>query len=225
MFGEDVSALIARNAHLIDALGFLAAGVTIAANAVKTMIPLRIMSLCSSALFIAYGLLLPSYPQVLVHAVLLPLHGIRLKQMMGLVAGVKTASEGDLALDALLPYAKARMASAGETVFARGDDAETMYFTKSGRYELVEIGVEVEPGQVVGEIGLVAEDNRRTQTFKCIEAGELLAISYERVKELYFQNPQFGFHFLNLISKRLMANNENLLAEIEKLRGRDAAKA
>ncbi len=225
MFGIDLSGLIERHSIFIEVLGYTAAALALAANAMKTMIPLRIMSIIASVLFIGYGFLLPSYPQALVHCVLLPLHTLRLKQMTGLIADVRKSAGGDLALDALLPYAKTRPAKAGETVFAKGDDAESMYYTRSGRYELVEIGVDISPGQVVGEIGLVEEDNRRTQTFRCVEDGELLAISYDRVKELYFQNPQFGFHFLNLISKRLMANNARLVAEVEKLRAEQGVKA
>ena len=33
-------------------------------------------------------------------------------------------------------------------------------------------------------------------------------IGYDQVKELYFQNPQFGFHLLHLIVARLLSNSE-----------------
>jgi CRP-like cAMP-binding protein len=56
------------------------------------------------------------------------------------------------------------------------------------------------PGQVIGELGLIAPDNKRTLTFECMEDGELVTISCGQVKQLYFQNPQFGFYFLQLIS-------------------------
>jgi CRP-like cAMP-binding protein len=55
-------------------------------------------------------------------------------------------------------------------------------------------------------IGLVAPGNRRTQTFKCMEDGEVLVIGYNQIEQLYFQNPSFGFFFLRLITKRLLEN-------------------
>jgi CRP-like cAMP-binding protein len=33
-------------------------------------------------------------------------------------------------------------------------------------------------------------------------------IGYDQVKELYFQNPQFGFRLLHLIVARLVSNRE-----------------
>ena len=59
------------------------------------------------------------------------------------------------------------------------------------------------PGEVVGDLGLIAPDSKRTLTFECVEAGELLTIAYSAVKQLYFQNPKFGFYFLQLTSRRL----------------------
>jgi CRP-like cAMP-binding protein len=72
---------------------------------------------------------------------------------------------------------------------------------------------------MVGELGLLAPENKRTQTFECIEDGELQSVTYENVRRLYFQNPKFGFHFLKLASARLFQNLERLECEVEKCRG------
>jgi CRP/FNR family cyclic AMP-dependent transcriptional regulator len=32
----------------------------------------------------------------------------------------------------------------------------------------------------------------------------VLAISYDKVRELYFENPEFGFYFLRLVANRLL---------------------
>jgi len=37
---------------------------------------------------------------------------------------------------------------------------------------------------------------------------------YQQVKELYFQNPQFGFYFLRLTSERLFDNIARLEQEL-----------
>ena len=69
-------------------------------------------------------------------------------------------------------------------------------------------------GQVFGDLGLLAPDNLRTQTIECVEDGEVLTATYQQVKELYFQNPQFGFFFLRLTSERLFDNIKRLEQEI-----------
>ena len=58
-------------------------------------------------------------------------------------------------------------------------------------------------------------DNRRTQTVECIEDGDVLAITYDKLLELYFQNPEFGYYFLRLTSERLLQNIARLEAVIE----------
>jgi CRP-like cAMP-binding protein len=48
----------------------------------------------------------------------------------------------------------------------------------------------------------------------CLEDGQVLTITYEKLLEIYFQNPQFGYYFLVLTSQRLLENNARLQAEI-----------
>jgi CRP-like cAMP-binding protein len=47
-----------------------------------------------------------------------------------------------------------------------------------------------------------------------VEDGEVLTASYQQVKELYFQNPQFGFYFLRLTTERLFENIARLEKEL-----------
>ena len=187
----------------IEALGYLGALLVLSAYSMKTMIPLRIVGLCANAIFIVYGYLEPVYPQLLLHGVALPLNSLRLYQMLQLIKKVRSASQGDLNMDWLKPFMSKRACKAGEIIFHKGDLSSAMFYTVSGSYRLNEIEQPVGPGQVIGEVGLIAPDGRRTLTFACIEDGELLTISYEQVKQLYFQNPKFGFYFLQLISLRL----------------------
>ena len=102
----------------------------------------------------------------------------------------------------------------GTLSFTKGDLADAMYYSVSGRYRLCEMGIELPTGQVFGDLGLLAPDNRRTQTIECVEDGEVLTASYQQVKELYFQNPQFGFYFLRLTTERLFDNIARLEQEL-----------
>src|SRR6201989_606280 len=87
-----------------------------------------------------------------------------------------------------------------------------MLLTVTGKFLVKEISVELPPGQLTGELGFLSPDNRRTATVECIEDGHVLTITYEKLLEIYFQNPQFGYYFLVLTSHRLLENIARLEA-------------
>jgi CRP/FNR family transcriptional regulator, cyclic AMP receptor protein len=190
----------------IEAIGYAAAVSTFAAFWMKTMIPLRAAGITANCFFIAYGYFGGLYPPLILHLVLLPLNVVRLYQMQQLVKKVAEASSGDLSVEWLKPFMLARSCRAGEVIFRKGDMADEMLYTVTGRYRVTELALDIGPGQVIGEIGLVVPEHRRTQTIECIEDGEVLSIGYNQVKQLYFQNPKFGFYLLRLIGERLSHN-------------------
>jgi hypothetical protein len=195
-----------------DSLGYLAALLVLATFSMQTMLPLRVTGIASNCVFIAYGYFTAAWPVVILHLILLPLNSLRLYQMMQLVKKVQEASGGDLSMDWLKPHMTKRRHRAGDVIFRKGDVAEQMFYTLTGRFRLVEIGNEIGAGQVIGELGFLAPENRRTQTFECVEDGELLTISYSDLRQLYFQNPKFGFYFLRLTSERLFRDIRRLEA-------------
>jgi len=103
-----------------------------------------------------------------------------------------------------------RKCAAGEALFYKDEKAESMFYIVSGRFRLVESGIELPVGAIVGEFGMLVPSNLRTQTLECIEDGVVLSVSYTQVEELYVQNPAFGFYFLRLASARLFQNIEKL---------------
>ena len=76
-----------------------------------------------------------------------------------------------------------------------------MFLTTTGKYLVTEIGVELPPGRLVGELGFLTPNNKRTATVECIEDGSVLTISYDRLLEVYFGYPDFGYYFLHLASR------------------------
>jgi CRP/FNR family transcriptional regulator, cyclic AMP receptor protein len=194
---------MAVSMNWIEACGYAAAFLTLGTFAMTKMIPLRIAGIAANFAFIAYGALAPIYPVLGLHAILLPLNALRLYQMLQLIRTVANASQGDLNFDWLKPFMSRRACMAGETIFRKGELASAMFYILSGRFWLSEIAQEVPPGEVIGDLGLIAPDNKRTLTLECLEDGELMTISYSSVKQLYFQNPKFGFYFLELTSRRL----------------------
>lgn len=199
--------------YWIDALGYAAAISTLATFWMKTMIPLRVVGIAANFLFIGYGYIGTLYPVFLLHVLLLPLNVVRLHQMLQLIKKVKEASTGDMSLDWFKTFMSPRSYRKGDVLFRKGDVADEMLFTVSGRFRLVELGLDMGPGQVIGEIGIVTPENRRSQTIECTDDGEVLAISYDRVRQLYFQNPSFGFYLLRLIGERLTRNIARLEPE------------
>lgn len=172
----------------------------------KTMIPLRLVGIVSNCLFVLYGYTSGAVPVFVLHLLLLPMNAWRLRQMVVLVSKVKQAAAGDLSIGWLRPFMSARHCVPGDTLFRVGDRADRMFYVVSGSFRLVELDLSVSSGALVGEIGLASPGNRRTLTFRCDKPGELLEMDYKRVRELYFQNPQFGFYLLRLISERLVRN-------------------
>ena len=194
----------------LEALGWLGAGLAIAGSAMKTIIPLRCIGIITNVVSLTYASLMGLYPSMTVNLILLPLNAYRLYQMLCLIRKVKHASKSDLSMEWLKPFMTRRKTKTGEVLFAKGDVANCMFFTISGRYRLKEIDIELLQGQVVGEMGFMSPSNTRTQTLECVEGGEVLSISYDEVRQLYFQNPEFGFYFLRLSTARLFDNIKRL---------------
>lgn len=187
-------------------IGYLGVALTIATYTVTTMIPLRILGVAAGSVLLIYAIYTNDLPQLVMELVLIPLNGYRLFQMLRLTRRVKSAAASDLSMDWLRPFGRRQKCAAGTTMFRIGDDADSMYYIESGRFRLVEAGIELGPGELVGELGLLSPGNVRTQTLQCITEGELLRITYLDFKQLYYQNPKFGFYFLRLVSERLFHN-------------------
>ncbi|MGB6285522.1 MAG: cyclic nucleotide-binding domain-containing protein [Xanthobacteraceae bacterium] len=203
--------------------GYLAAGLVFLTFYMKTMVPLRIIGICSNCTFIMYGYLGGLYPVLILHFILLPLNGLRLREILRLARQISTATLGDLNMDWLKSFTSTRRAKSGDVLFRKGDVADAMFFIVSGRYRVAELGMDILSGQVVGELGLLAPDQLRTQTLECIDDGELLQITYEQLKQLYYQNPKFGFYFIQLASRRLFENIARLERELATCKAANAS--
>jgi hypothetical protein len=192
--------------YLVEAIGIAAALASLYAACAETMIPLRVASIAANLLAIVYGMWLGLYALTLVGAILLVLNALRLYQMRRLMRGIGRAAEGDLDAGWLLPVTRPQHFRAGQTMMARGDYATAAFYLVAGEVEVVELGETYGPGALVGEIGLFAPDGRRTLTVRCKTDVETARLDYDRFKELYFANPQFGFRVLNLVVARLQHN-------------------
>src|SRR5437868_7682919 len=172
----------------------------------KTMVPLRVFGILLNLVLIATAIPTHNYLTIGVQSVVLVLNAYRLHQMLQLIRDVRQSVNSDLSMDWLRPFMTERNCKAGEIVYYKDEKAEDMAYIVSGRFRLVESGIELPVGAIVGELGMLAPSKVRTQTVECIEAGLVLSVSYTQVEELYVQNPAFGFYFLRLATARLFEN-------------------
>ena len=204
----------------------VAAALIVAGSFVKTMIPLRWLAVGSNLGFIVYGALFPSLPMLVLHALLLPINIYRAAEMVRLTQRVNASSaQRDTSGLWLRPYMKPRKLAAGDVLFRKGDTADHLYMLASGHIELVEIGVELVPGRVFGEIAFFSPDGRRTMTARCLTDCQLLTIDGGTVRQLYYQNPEFGFEVIGLVAGRLIADVRRLeesVAQAQAAMGVDA---
>ncbi|MGD0149145.1 MAG: cyclic nucleotide-binding domain-containing protein [Xanthobacteraceae bacterium] len=208
--------------HWNELFNACAALFIVATASSKTMVPLRILSIVANCFLIFSYAVTHTYVLLALQAITLPVNGYRLYQMVALIRNVRESVRGNTSMDWLKPFMTGRHFNKGDILFAKGEPANEMFCTVSGRYRLLELGIELKPGQVVGELGMLAPDNRRTATLECIEEGEALSITYKQVEQLYYQNPTFGFYFLRLATARLFENISKMEAELARLH---AAKA
>ncbi|MGA7487714.1 MAG: cyclic nucleotide-binding domain-containing protein [Xanthobacteraceae bacterium] len=200
---------------LSNMLGATGALFYVVSMSMKTVIPLRITSLVSAVCLLGASILSRSLPAILLYALLLPVHSFRLYQMLDLIKKVRAAVGTDLSMDWLRPYMKRRKYRKGDILFHKGDAADEMFLIANGKYRVVELDNELQPGQIFGELGLLTQGYHRTQSVECVESGQVLTLPYDELRALYFENPQFGFYFLQLASGRLLEDKtraEEMLA-------------
>jgi hypothetical protein len=202
--------IVLANITLANMFALVGAIFFVATLLMQTMVPLRVANIVGCTFFATSGALSGNVATFLLYLLLLPINAVRLRQMLKLVKKARTATQGDMSMEWLKPFMTGRRYRRGDTLFRKGDAAAEMLLTVTGKFLVKEIGVELPPGRLMGELGFLTLNNRRTGTIECLEDGQVLTITYERLLEIYFQNPQFGYYFLVLTSQRLLENISRL---------------
>jgi Cyclic nucleotide-binding domain len=194
------------NINIANTCALIGAAFYAATFLMPTMVRLRVFGILSALFFMVYGVLAAAIPTFLMYLLLLPINVARLFQIVKLVKKARVAAQGDLSIDWLKPFMDLRRYKNGDVLFHKGDTANEMFLTSTGKFLVKEIGIELPPGRLMGELGFLTPHNKRTQTVECIEDGAVLTISYDRLLEVYFEYPDFGYFFLRLSSDRLLQN-------------------
>jgi hypothetical protein len=217
--------ILLHNINLANMFALVGAVFFVATLLTQTMVPLRVANMIGCVFFAGFGLLSGTVTTFLMYLLMVPINAWRLRQMLTLIKKARTATQGDTSMEWLKPFMTERKYRKGDILMKKGDAATEMLLTVTGRFRVIEINVELPPGRLMGELGFLTPDNRRTATIECIEDGHVLTITYEKLLEIYFQNPQFGYYFLVLTSQRLLENNSRLEATIAQLKAAQPAAA
>jgi CRP/FNR family transcriptional regulator, cyclic AMP receptor protein len=189
-----------------DVVGWTASAAVLATFCMSTMMPLRVTAIISNVLFCTFGAIAHIYPVLILHAILLPVNVVRLVQIRRLVQGVQAAKSTDLSIESLLPFMSRKTLKAGDMLVRKGEEADRMFYLTRGNVEIQELGKIVGPGSVVGEIGVFARNRTRMATVVCTTDCEVYELSESKAKELYYQDPSFGYAVLQIIIGRLLEN-------------------
>ena len=114
----------------------------VATASTKTMVPLRILAIVTNCILMAYFTVTHAWIPLLLQVFALPLNGWRLYQMIVLIRNVRDAIRGKPSLDWLKPFMSERRFRKGDLLFAKGETAQEMFYTMTGRYALVEMVVQ-----------------------------------------------------------------------------------
>jgi CRP/FNR family transcriptional regulator, cyclic AMP receptor protein len=189
----------------LEGMGYVASLLVLSTFYMKTMIPLRSVAIASNLAFIAYGFSGRLYPVLILHLLLLPLNIARLLEICQLIRNVKNASAGGFSFEAMIPFLTKQAFRAGQVLFKKGDRASDLYILCEGSVRLPEIEVTVsEEGAMIGEIGLFSPHHQRTTGAICETDVVALTLSEDKVVQLYYQNPKFGFFVVQLVIHRLL---------------------
>ncbi len=213
----------ALNLPWFDYVGYLGMLLGLVSMAMRTIIPLRLFAIGACACLGIFAALRGAWPTLIVNAATIPVLAYRTREMIRLTRRTQAAAaSATISVDWLLPFMHERGIRAGETLFKKGDDAGEMFYICEGRLKLVDYDVTLGPGEVVGEIAMFSPTRTRTRTIVAETDCRLMAIGESEIKQLYYQNPQFGFYLIQLVTRRLVTNVERLEA---KMAERDAGRA
>jgi len=201
--------MISADSTIIDATGYLAAGIVFLTFCMKRMTALRITAVTSNIAFILYALTADLMPILILHGFLLPLNLWRLAQMRRDVsrASAAVAKGADVSdFGWLIPLGRKRRLESGARLFAKGEIGESLFIVMKGELSIEEVGIVLGPGAMLGEVSLFTNDSRRTATAVAVSDVDLSEITRRRVKELCFDSPEFAYNLIRLITQRLVTN-------------------
>ena len=192
---------------VLNAAGFAGALLTLAAFFMTDTVRLRQIALASNVAYALWAGGVHLWPTFFLHVALFPLNIVRLGQLLRERAMIERAlAVSEVSPTWLTPFMDRRRVRAGDVLFRRGAPADCLYFLAEGRLVLEELGVHLEPGALLGEIGLFSPSGTRTQTARALDDAVVYGLSRQEALALYRTDPAFGIYLVRLITSRLVEN-------------------
>ncbi|HUR88604.1 MAG TPA: Crp/Fnr family transcriptional regulator [Ramlibacter sp.] len=218
VFGDLLQPLQTTRGLFAFVINLAGVGLVFAASIVRTMVPLRALTVASNLLLLVSAFIAKEPANVVLYLLLIPLNTYRLAEIRRLTRRVEqAAAHRDTSGLWLRPYMKTHKFKAGQVLFERGDGADSIYMLVEGDLELVEIVKRVPHGEIFGEIACFSPERVRTLSARCVTDCVILSITKEVFEQLYFEEPKLAFHVSNLIAERLSADIARLKKEIERV--------
>jgi len=192
-----------------DALGYIGGACSIYAFRSKTMIPLRVAATFACVFVLGFGISRGSVPTVVANTIMLALNGWRLVEMLRLIRDSEAAAASGprpAGYEWLKPFMNRVDFAAGHVLFRKGDVGQEGFLIGEGEIDIPEHDASVRPGDLLGEMGLLTTGNIRTASAVCRTAVRAWRISYNDMKQLCLQNPEFALHMAGVIARRYQAN-------------------
>jgi CRP/FNR family transcriptional regulator, cyclic AMP receptor protein len=190
---------------LLSDAGYIAALLTFVAFFMKDSIRLRQIALVSNVFYALWAGGVHLYPTLILHLALFPVNLVRLIQLTRERRLIDNAiAANDLSAEWLMDFMERRTIAPGTVLFQRGDAADAMYFLANGRLRLDELGIDLKPGALLGEIGIFSPDGKRTQSVSAAETSLVYMLRRHDALALYKRDPAFGIYLVRLITRRLV---------------------
>jgi len=193
----------------VEILGYVASGAVFVTFWMKTLIPLRLVAIIGNVLYLSYAIYTDLGNVMLLHGCLLPLNFYRLYESVQLRRRLHKMAHSDFDPKSLVPFMTKIEYQKGTYLFRHGDKASDIFYLLQGKVIVEELGIELQDGQLIGEIAMFAPDKNRTQSVKCLEKCTLMKITEEKTLQLYSENPEFGLYVTKMMVQRLLSNAGN----------------
>ena len=195
------------NTYVIETIGWLAVAFKLATFQMNTMIKLRVLVIASSVCFVIYAAVFQIWPLLAVELVLLCMNSYRLYEIVALrrlVTHMTDESEADYS--AAIAYGKKREVAAGDVIFEKGDEVDSLYYLAEGLVEIEGANATVQAGNIFGEMAFFNSSTERSATVRAVEDTVVYEVNEKRFTRLQYEDPKFAMSVMRLVTQRLVAN-------------------
>src|SRR6201987_1446165 len=104
----------------------------------QTMVPLRVANMIGCLFFAIFGALSGAITTFFLYLLMIPINSYRLRQMLALVKKARSATQGDTSMEWIKPFMTQRKYRKGDILMQKGDAANEMLLTITGKFRVIE---------------------------------------------------------------------------------------